>query len=95
MTNNFSKENVLGSGGFGTIYRGKLFNETKIAIKRMGVQILSERRLKQFETEIAVLTKVRRTAIYWHYSEMRGFCFMNSFLRGLLVDIFLIGRNRD
>lgn len=95
MTNNFSKENVLGSDGFGTIYKGKLFNGTKIAIKRMEVQILSERRLKQFETEIAVLTKVRRTAIYWHYSEMRGFCFMNSFLRGLLVDIFLIGRNRD
>ncbi|KAK9226522.1 hypothetical protein WN943_011570 [Citrus x changshan-huyou] len=79
VTNNFSKENVLGSGGFGTIYRGKLFNGTKIAIKRMEVQILSERRLKQFETEIAVLTK------FATHSDPENIIYLVKWFRTMLI----------
>ncbi|KAK8549871.1 hypothetical protein V6N13_055435 [Hibiscus sabdariffa] len=35
VTNNFSGENVLGRGGFGTVYKGELHDGTKIAVKRM------------------------------------------------------------
>ncbi|KAE9449763.1 hypothetical protein C3L33_18334, partial [Rhododendron williamsianum] len=35
VTNNFSQDNILGQGGFGTVYKGELHDGTKIAVKRM------------------------------------------------------------
>ena len=35
VTDNFSEKNVLGQGGFGTVYRGELHDGTRIAVKRM------------------------------------------------------------
>ncbi|CAL9222012.1 unnamed protein product [Arabidopsis halleri] len=59
-TNDFSVENILGSGGFGTVYSGKLEDETKVAVKRMmNVSAMSDNGMKQFDAEIAVLAKVR------------------------------------
>ncbi|KAH7857965.1 hypothetical protein Vadar_018405 [Vaccinium darrowii] len=34
-TNNFSEENKLGQGGFGPVYKGKLFGREEIAVKRL------------------------------------------------------------
>ncbi|KAL8249221.1 hypothetical protein R6Q59_006089 [Mikania micrantha] len=34
-TNNFSEENKLGQGGFGTVYKGKLTDGKQIAVKRL------------------------------------------------------------
>ncbi|KAI7993239.1 Receptor protein kinase TMK1 [Camellia lanceoleosa] len=34
-TNNFGQENILGRGGFGTVYKGRLYDGTMIAVKRM------------------------------------------------------------
>lgn len=34
-TNWFSKDNVIGEGGYGVVYRGKLINGTPVAIKRL------------------------------------------------------------
>ncbi|KAK8533423.1 hypothetical protein V6N13_026127 [Hibiscus sabdariffa] len=58
VTNNFSEENVLGRGGFGTVYKGELHDGTKIAVKRMESGVVSEKGLAEFKSEIAVLTKV-------------------------------------
>lgn len=60
VTNNFSEENILGRGGFGTVYKGELHDGTKIAVKRMeAAGAMGTKGLNEFKSEIAVLTKVR------------------------------------
>ncbi|XP_055815777.1 receptor protein kinase TMK1-like [Solanum dulcamara] len=70
VTNNFSEENILGRGGFGTVYKGELHDGTKIAVKRMESGVMSEKGLDEFKSEIAVLTKVRHR----HLVALLGYC---------------------
>ncbi|KAI7744416.1 hypothetical protein M8C21_017198, partial [Ambrosia artemisiifolia] len=70
VTNNFSEENVLGRGGFGVVYKGELHDGTKIAVKRMESGVMGTKGLKEFQAEIAVLTKVRHR----HLVALLGYC---------------------
>lgn len=70
VTDNFSKDNILGRGGFGTVYKGELHDGTKIAVKRMESGVMSEKGLDEFKSEIAVLTKVRHR----HLVALLGYC---------------------
>ncbi|KAB2065650.1 hypothetical protein ES319_A09G103700v1 [Gossypium barbadense] len=58
-TKDFSHENELGRGGFGTVYMGELDDGTKLAVKRMETGVISSKALDEFQSEIAVLSKVR------------------------------------
>ncbi|KAK4374801.1 hypothetical protein RND71_005478 [Anisodus tanguticus] len=69
-TNNFNKENILGRGGFGIVYKGKLHDGTEIAVKRMEASIASNKGLNEFRAEIEVLSKVRHR----HLVALHGFC---------------------
>lgn len=70
VTNNFSEANVLGRGGFGTVYKGVLLDGTKIAVKRMESGTLTEKGLAEFKSEIEVLTQVRHR----HLVALLGYC---------------------
>ncbi|KAG6714067.1 hypothetical protein I3842_05G184300 [Carya illinoinensis] len=70
VTNNFSRENILGWGGFGTVYKGELHDGTKIAVKRMESGAVGEKGQTEFMSEIAVLTKVRHR----HLVALLGYC---------------------
>ncbi|KAI3798319.1 hypothetical protein L1987_33590 [Smallanthus sonchifolius] len=59
VTKNFAHENELGRGGFGVVYKGQLDDGTKIAVKRMESGVISNKALDEFQSEIAVLSKVR------------------------------------
>ncbi|KAI3984970.1 hypothetical protein MKX01_004738 [Papaver californicum] len=59
VTNNFASENELGKGGFGRVYKGELDDGTNIAVKRMECAVINDRALDEFQSEIAVLSKVR------------------------------------
>lgn len=70
VTNNFSEDNILGQGGFGTVYKGELHDGTKIAVKRMESGVIAGKGLNEFKSEIAVLTKVRHR----HLVTLLGYC---------------------
>ncbi|KAK6150304.1 hypothetical protein DH2020_015236 [Rehmannia glutinosa] len=70
VTNNFSQENILGQGGFGTVYKGELHDGTKIAVKRMECGVIAGKGTAEFKSEIAVLTKVRHR----HLVALLGYC---------------------
>ncbi|XP_019179916.1 PREDICTED: receptor-like kinase TMK4 [Ipomoea nil] len=60
-TNFFSQENVLGSGGYGVVYLGKLDDGTKVAVKKMKDGATHTKGMNEFQAEIAFLTKVRHS----------------------------------
>lgn len=69
-TDNFSDTNILGRGGFGIVYRGQLYDGTRIAVKRMEASLLTSKGTLEFKAEIEVLTKVRHR----HLVALHGYC---------------------
>ncbi|GLT78051.1 hypothetical protein SLA2020_495980 [Shorea laevis] len=65
-TKNFDQ--IIGSGGFGMVYKGVLRDNTKVAVKR-GVPG-SRQGLPEFQTEITVLSKIRHR----HLVSLVGYC---------------------
>lgn len=67
-TNNFDNSLIIGSGGFGMVFKGVLKDNTKVAVKR-GVPG-SRQGLPEFQTEITVLSKIRHR----HLVSLVGYC---------------------
>ncbi|KZV30121.1 hypothetical protein F511_19664 [Dorcoceras hygrometricum] len=70
VTNNFSSDNILGQGGFGTVYKGELHDGTKIAVKRMECGVITGKGSTEFKSEVSVLSKVRHR----HLVALLGYC---------------------
>ncbi|KAL5548121.1 hypothetical protein UlMin_003352 [Ulmus minor] len=56
-TNNFSPANMIGEGGFGPVYKGKLSTGQDIAIKRLSKN--SGQGLKEFKNEVELIAKLQ------------------------------------
>ncbi|KAL8249208.1 hypothetical protein R6Q59_006076 [Mikania micrantha] len=56
-TNNFSNENKLGRGGFGTVYKGTLEDGNQIAVKRLAWD--SEQGDLEFKNEVLLVAKLQ------------------------------------
>ncbi|KAF8030032.1 hypothetical protein BT93_E2452 [Corymbia citriodora subsp. variegata] len=56
-TNYFSEENKLGLGGFGPVYKGKLFGGQEIAVKRLSRK--SSQGLEEFNNEVMLIAKLQ------------------------------------
>lgn len=56
-TEGFSAENFISEGGFGSVFRGKLKNGVKIAVKQLKDESLQGE--KEFKSEVEVLSKAR------------------------------------
>ncbi|KAJ4734242.1 Protein kinase superfamily protein [Rhynchospora pubera] len=67
-TNRFSKENVLGEGGYGVVYRGQLINGTQVAIKKL-LNNLGQAE-KEFRVEVEAIGHVRHKNLV----RLLGYC---------------------
>ncbi|KAL5581108.1 hypothetical protein UlMin_013550 [Ulmus minor] len=71
-TNNFDESCVIGSGGFGKVYKGALKDGTKVAVKRKNPD--SQQGLTEFQTEIEMLSGFRHN----HLVVLIGYCNENN-----------------
>ncbi|TKY54732.1 putative cysteine-rich receptor protein kinase 35 [Spatholobus suberectus] len=67
-TNNFSKDNRLGEGGFGTVYKGKLRKGQEIAVKRLSET--SNQGLEEFKNEITLTARLQHVNLV----RLLGYC---------------------
>ncbi|XP_009759506.1 LEAF RUST 10 DISEASE-RESISTANCEUS RECEPTOR-LIKE PROTEIN KINASE-like 1.1 isoform X1 [Nicotiana sylvestris] len=64
-TNDFNSSRVLGDGGYGTVYYGKLKDGREVAVKRLYEH--NCKRMEQFVNEIEILTRLRHNNLVTLY----------------------------
>ncbi|KAK2634610.1 hypothetical protein Ddye_029402 [Dipteronia dyeriana] len=67
-TNRFSKDNVLGEGGYGVVYRGYLINGTPVAVKKILNNVGQAE--KEFRVEVEAIGHVRHKNLV----RLLGYC---------------------
>nr|XP_043608669.1 wall-associated receptor kinase-like 1 [Erigeron canadensis] len=60
-TNSFSPDNVVGQGGFGTVYKGILIDNTVVAIKKS--KVIDPNQIGQFVNEVVLLSQINHPNI--------------------------------
>ncbi|KAK8683322.1 hypothetical protein V6N13_039386 [Hibiscus sabdariffa] len=85
-TKDFAQENELGRGGFGIVYMGELDDGTKLAVKRMEAGVISNKASDEFQSEIAVLSKVRHR----HLVSLLGYSIEDDDFRAKVSDFGLV-----
>lgn len=55
-TNNYNESKIIGQGGFGTVYKGDLPNNTVVAIKKS--KTIDQSQIQQFINEVFVLSQI-------------------------------------
>lgn len=68
-TDSFSNKNILGRGGFGKVYKGRLADGSLVAVKRLKEERTPGGEL-QFQTEVEMISM----AVHRHLLRLRGFC---------------------
>ncbi|KAM0036320.1 putative transferase, protein kinase RLK-Pelle-LRR-II family [Helianthus debilis subsp. tardiflorus] len=68
-TDSFSSKNVLGSGGFGKVYKGRLADGGLVAVKRLKEERTHGGEL-QFQTEVEMISM----AVHRNLLRLKGFC---------------------
>jgi serine/threonine protein kinase len=72
ITEGFSKQNILGEGGFGCVYKGKLKDGKLVAVKQLKVG--SGQGDREFKAEVEIISRVHHR----HLVSLVGYCIADS-----------------
>ncbi|WVZ07250.1 hypothetical protein V8G54_020596 [Vigna mungo] len=86
-TNNFSPDNKLGEGGFGSVYKGILADGGEIAVKRLSMN--SKQGLPEFKNEVMHIAKLQHRNLV----RLLGYCLQGG--ERLLVYEFMPNKSLD
>ncbi|CAI9763347.1 unnamed protein product [Fraxinus pennsylvanica] len=86
-TNNFSADNKIGEGGFGSVYKGTFSNGQEIAVKRLSKN--SGQGAKEFKNEVVVVAKLQHRNLV----RLLGFCLERE--EKILVYEFVTNKSLD
>ncbi|XVE87850.1 hypothetical protein DITRI_Ditri19aG0021300 [Diplodiscus trichospermus] len=67
-TDNFSEDNILGQGGFGAVYKGRLHDGQEIAVKRLFHE--SGQGEEEFKNEVLLMVRLQHRNLV----RLQGFC---------------------
>ncbi|TYI81851.1 hypothetical protein E1A91_D05G182500v1 [Gossypium mustelinum] len=91
-TNNFSRENKLGEGGFGPVYKGKMPTGKEVAVKRLSIN--SKQGLEEFKNEVKLIFKLQHKNLV----RLLGYCLeedekllVYEYMANTSLDAFLFG----
>uniref|UniRef100_A0A453GPZ6 non-specific serine/threonine protein kinase n=1 Tax=Aegilops tauschii subsp. strangulata TaxID=200361 RepID=A0A453GPZ6_AEGTS len=94
-THNFSKENLLGRGGFGPVYKGQLPDEMEIAVKRLASH--SGQGFTEFKNEVELIAKLQHNNLV----KLLGCCIQGEekvlvyeYLPNKSLDFFIFGTHK-
>ncbi|XP_040362054.1 G-type lectin S-receptor-like serine/threonine-protein kinase RKS1 isoform X2 [Rosa chinensis] len=94
-TNNFSIENKLGEGGFGSVYKGILYDGKEIAVKRLSK--FSGQGVEEFKNEVLLIAKLQHRNLV----KILGCCFEDEekiliyeYLPNKSLDCFIFNETR-
>ncbi|XP_047951130.1 receptor-like serine/threonine-protein kinase SD1-8 [Salvia hispanica] len=94
-TNNFSMENKIGAGGFGTVYKGNMPSGEEVAVKRLSKS--STQGLEEFRNEVMVIAKLQHRNLV----RLLGCCIeeeermlIYEYLHNKSLDLFVFDYNR-
>lgn len=68
VTNGFSEQNLLGEGGFGSVYKGCLSNGREVAVKQLKVG--GGQGEREFRAEVEIISRVHHR----HLVSLVGYC---------------------
>lgn len=60
-TSSFRYDQIIGRGGHGIVYRGRLEDNTEVAIKKS--KMVDERQRKEFAREMAILSQINHVSV--------------------------------
>ncbi|MED6198747.1 hypothetical protein PIB30_069509 [Stylosanthes scabra] len=96
-TKNFSPTNLLGSGGFGPVYRGKLMDGRVIALKKLSLNN-SQQGEREFLSEVRLITSIQHKNLV----RLLGCCIdgpqrilVYEYMKNRSLDLFIYGNNGD
>ncbi|KAL1325903.1 hypothetical protein AAHE18_13G192200 [Arachis hypogaea] len=96
-TKNFSPTNLLGSGGFGPVYRGKLMDGRLIALKKLSLN-KSQQGEREFLAEVRLITSIQHKNLV----RLLGCCIdgpqrilVYEYMKNRSLDFFIYGNNAD